>query len=104
VVGDRLRVVAVTGAARVFDQPKIALFDDQDGEFANIYGCQEISFLVRPDGYIGWRGRSRQAPSLTAYLAMVFEPASTGLDPGSAWVSSTEMAATAHLTHCLAFR
>jgi hypothetical protein len=67
----RLRVVAITqeGAA---DQPNIALYHDRNGAFAKTYGGSGVSFLVRPDGYIGWRGASWRDEGLAAFLSRVF--------------------------------
>ena len=56
------------------DQPGIASYHDREGAFAAVYGTQETSFLVRPDGYIGWRGRSWREPGLLAHLDTIFRP------------------------------
>ena len=48
-----LRIVAVTSGGDVPDQPGIAVLDDRQRAFADAYGAQATSFLVRPDGYIG---------------------------------------------------
>jgi hypothetical protein len=73
----RLRVVAITRESAA-DQPNIALYHDLAGACANAYGAAGASFLVRPDGYIGWRGASWRDDGLAAFLSRVF------LTPGAA--------------------
>jgi 2-polyprenyl-6-methoxyphenol hydroxylase-like FAD-dependent oxidoreductase len=68
-VGGSVRVVAIAAAQGVQEQPGVAVYCDKRGEFAAAYGAQAASFLVRPDGYIGWRGRSWEQDGLRAYLA-----------------------------------
>jgi 2-polyprenyl-6-methoxyphenol hydroxylase-like FAD-dependent oxidoreductase len=66
---ERLRVVAVVAPGIAADEPPgAALYHDAEGAFAAAYGGEEASFLVRPDGHIGWRGRSSSEPGLSAYL------------------------------------
>ncbi len=48
-------------------------YQDGDGAFAKAYGTA-AGFLVRPDGYIGWRGRSWRDAGLLAYLREIFLP------------------------------
>jgi hypothetical protein len=74
-VGDRVRVVVVATAQEVPEQPSVAVYYDERGEFAAAYGAQATSFLVRPDGYIGWRGRSWGDKGLFAYLAKTLDGA-----------------------------
>jgi len=57
-LGGRLRVVAVMHDGSTEYRPGIVLLHDRQGAFAAAYGTEEASFLVRPDGYLGWRGRS----------------------------------------------
>jgi hypothetical protein len=54
------------------------LSDDQEGRLAAAYGSPEATFLIRPDGYIGWRGRSWREAGLFAYLDLILPPDSTG--------------------------
>jgi 2-polyprenyl-6-methoxyphenol hydroxylase-like FAD-dependent oxidoreductase len=70
--GCGVRTVAITAAAISLDQPGVALLYDAHGAFANAYGTQEASFLVRPDGYIGWRGLSWRDSGLLAHLSRIF--------------------------------
>lgn len=67
----RLRVVAITQESAA-EQPNIALYHDRNGAFAKIYGARPISFLIRPDGYIGWRGASWRDDGLAAFLSRAF--------------------------------
>jgi 2-polyprenyl-6-methoxyphenol hydroxylase-like FAD-dependent oxidoreductase len=69
-LGRRLRVVAVT-AVRTEEQPFVTLLEDREGRFAEAYSSLATSLLVRPDGYLAWRGRSWKEPSLQAYLAAI---------------------------------
>jgi hypothetical protein len=73
-VGSRIRVTAVTTAGNLSDPPGIALFQDRDGYFAGYYGDRDGSFLVRPDGYVGWRGRTWRDPGFLTHLDSVFQP------------------------------
>ncbi len=72
-LGSRLRLVAVTPVEGLSDQPGLALLHDRQGAFADAYGAQEASFLVRPDGHVGWRGRSWRDPGLLAHLGRIFQ-------------------------------
>jgi Aromatic-ring hydroxylase, C-terminal len=65
----------VTAAESAQEQPGVAVYRDEQGEFAAAYGAQGVSFLVRPDGYIGWRGRSWDEKGLFAYLAKTLDQA-----------------------------
>ena len=68
--GADLRIVAVV-PGDVPDQPGIAVLDDKQRAFADAYGAQATSFLVRPDGYIGWRGRGWRDPGLLVHLGRI---------------------------------
>jgi 2-polyprenyl-6-methoxyphenol hydroxylase-like FAD-dependent oxidoreductase len=87
-LGTHLRVVAVTAEGHHGEQPHIRLFHDADDAFAGAYGRQAASFLIRPDGHIGWRGSSWRGAGLRAYLSRIFQsvpsPRHTGqsIEPG----------------------
>ena len=49
-----LRIVGITAEATQPDLPAIALYRDAEKSFAEKYGSPGMSFLVRPDGHIGW--------------------------------------------------
>jgi 2-polyprenyl-6-methoxyphenol hydroxylase-like FAD-dependent oxidoreductase len=66
--GTRLRVVAVVTTPDAVDPPGVVLLHDEQGAFAEAYGGQAASFLIRPDGHIGWRGRSWRDVGLLAYF------------------------------------
>ena len=53
----------------------VAVYRDAERAFAGVYGREEMAFLVRPDGYVGWRGRSWLSEGLTAYLSRISGPA-----------------------------
>jgi 2-polyprenyl-6-methoxyphenol hydroxylase-like FAD-dependent oxidoreductase len=72
--GPRLRVVAIAGS--VFPGGfRCPLFHDADGAFSRAYGRADATFLVRPDGHIGWRGRSWRDEGLRTHLARILVPA-----------------------------
>jgi hypothetical protein len=69
----RLRVIAIAPAAGVAEQFGAALYHDAGGAFTAAYG-REAVFLVRPDGYIGWRGRRWTDRGLVEYFSRVLTP------------------------------
>jgi 2-polyprenyl-6-methoxyphenol hydroxylase-like FAD-dependent oxidoreductase len=71
--GSRVRV-AVIGRGNLPDTYGVASYRDEECMFANAYGSQRATFLVRPDGYIGWRGQSWSDESLHAHLNRIFGP------------------------------
>lgn len=70
--GPHLRVVAVTSAPDPEEQSGVALLQDRQGSFARAYGQQDAAFLVRPDGYIGWRGQSWRDRGLAGHFEQIF--------------------------------
>jgi hypothetical protein len=72
--GSRLRVIAIARNS-IPDRFRCPVFHDADGSFSRAYGRTEATFLVRPDGYIGWRGRSWSDEGMRSYLARVLVPA-----------------------------
>jgi hypothetical protein len=73
--GSRLRVVVVAAGAPPAEPFAVATYGDAEGALSAAYGAQAAVFLVRPDGYIGWRGRSWRDAGLLAHLGRVFQPA-----------------------------
>jgi len=71
--GSRVRVVAI-GSGDLPDTYGVASYHDAEGMFAKAYGSQSAIFVVRPDGYIGWRGQSWSDESLHAHLNRIFGP------------------------------
>ena len=65
--GSLLRVVAIADA-ELADAFGLACYRDAEGAFAKSYGRHSTMFLVRPDGYIGWRGDFLHRASLIAHL------------------------------------
>jgi hypothetical protein len=73
--GSLLRVVVI-GDAELADVFGFVCYRDADGAFAKTYGHHNTMFLVRPDGYIGWRGQYLNSASLMAHLtARLGDPA-----------------------------
>ena len=72
--GHRIRIVALVPENTLAEPYGISMYHDRQGEFARAYGSEEMNFLVRPDGYIGWRGRPGQDPGLMTYLGQIFRP------------------------------
>jgi hypothetical protein len=70
----RLRVVAIAaaGTEAAEERPGIALLQDAEGRFAASYGAGVASYLVRPDGHLGWRGPSWRDPGLRSHLRRIF--------------------------------
>jgi hypothetical protein len=72
-LGDHLRAVIV--ASLDTDGPELlgfALYHDAKRQFCSAYGRRQAGGFIRPDGYIGWRGRSCFKQNLTSYLQQVF--------------------------------
>lgn len=69
-----VRTIAVVSGEDVAELPGVALYQDRDGTFAAAYGDNNASFLVRPDGYIGWRGHSWRDRGLSEHLDRIFGP------------------------------
>ncbi|KQV68109.1 FAD-dependent monooxygenase [Rhizobium sp. Root1220] len=67
------RVVAIV-PADAGDVPEygFAVYRDGDGAFSAAYGDREAGFLIRPDGYVGWRGTAHPASGLMDYWDSVF--------------------------------
>ncbi len=63
-----LRVVGIARADDGIGQAGIASYRDADGSFAKAYGAPEAAFLVRPDGYVGWRASSYREPGMLSYI------------------------------------
>ncbi|MGE7417796.1 FAD-dependent monooxygenase [Methylobacterium tarhaniae] len=72
---DHLRVVVVASRAAGHALPGAELLEDRTGAFAEAYGRRATSCLVRPDGHLGWRGRSWREPGLRAHLRRLFPAA-----------------------------
>ncbi|KAB1072204.1 FAD-dependent monooxygenase [Methylobacterium planeticum] len=72
-----LRVATIAGEVRASAAPGLTLLADRSGAFAAAYGPEAMSYLVRPDGYIAWRGRSWREQGLSEYLTKVFADAAS---------------------------
>ncbi|MCJ2049290.1 FAD-dependent monooxygenase [Methylobacterium sp. J-070] len=67
-----LRVVVVASDTSDHAIPRAELLEDRLGTFAAAYGGQAMSYLVRPDGHIGWRGPSWQDAGFRDHLRKLF--------------------------------
>jgi hypothetical protein len=77
--GPLTRVVAITPAP-LPDAPFLTILHDPQGRFAEAYGSDARAILVRPDGYIGWRGVSWSRKA-TGYLESVLGPVQGATGP-----------------------
>ncbi len=66
-----MRVAVIAAEADVPELPGVALYHDSEDAFAAAYGAQQNALLVRPDGYIGWRGPSWRHPGLVTHLSRI---------------------------------
>ena len=54
-------------------------FIDREGMVAKRYGSAPAAYLIRPDGYVGFRGDQRTvSANLPHYLAKLFSSAGSG--------------------------
>ncbi|PXW51292.1 FAD-dependent monooxygenase [Methylobacterium sp. B4] len=72
---DHLRVVVVTSDVAGHALPGTELLADPGRTFAEAYGGQVMTYLVRPDGHLGWRGRSWREAGLQDHLGRLFPKA-----------------------------
>lgn len=70
--GDAIRVVEVSSQPLLQARDRLAQLTDSQGEYARTFGPEPSAILVRPDGYIGWRGATTQSPGLHDYLQGIF--------------------------------
>ena len=71
-VGDAVRSYLVPGAPANGSAAETTLVDPA-GKVAQMFGARQgLVALVRPDGYLGYRGRLDQPGELASYLARVF--------------------------------
>jgi 2-polyprenyl-6-methoxyphenol hydroxylase-like FAD-dependent oxidoreductase len=74
-VSDLLRVVAVAPAGKRWGvPPQLPVYIDSAGEFGSIFGAATVVLLIRPDGYLAWRGQDCRESGLANYLTRVFLP------------------------------
>jgi hypothetical protein len=68
-----LRSAAIVEPGRpVTHLPKLSVYQDAEGAFGAAYGSRRAAFLVRPDGYLAWRGESWRDPGLVRYFEKTF--------------------------------
>lgn len=66
-----VRVIGIAEGDSMAERPRVALYHDADGGFAAAYDGGGATFLIRPDGHVGWRGPSWRDPGLLAYVAKI---------------------------------
>jgi len=66
-VNYRLRAVAAVSFANL-------PINDAEGRFKETYGSKPFAMLVRPDGYLAWRGNSWREAALRRQLDRTFVP------------------------------
>jgi hypothetical protein len=79
--GSLVRVVAISDT-ELADEFALACYRDAEREFAKAYGPHDTMFLVRPDGYIGWRGQFLNNEGLIAHLSQQIGGPSPSSSPG----------------------
>jgi 2-polyprenyl-6-methoxyphenol hydroxylase-like FAD-dependent oxidoreductase len=68
-----LRSAAIIAPGATLTQvPGIPVYQDMEGKFADVYGCNPITVLIRPDKYLAWRGESWRDAGLRRQLARTF--------------------------------
>ena len=71
-VGDAVQTFVVVGSLPAGDMAAPGLIDG-DGAIARLFGASRgLVALMRPDGYLGYRGFAAQPLELASYLARVF--------------------------------
>ncbi len=74
---ETVRVIAI-GDEAITPPPGVVVAVDSNNEFTKTYRTGEAAaFLVRPDGYIGWRGSRWTDTGLEEYLRTMFVAART---------------------------
>jgi hypothetical protein len=71
--GDQLWLIGHRFGGGRTEQPGLALLHDRHAGFPAAHGA-EGAFVVRPDGYIGWRGRSWRETGMLTYVDRIFPP------------------------------
>jgi hypothetical protein len=69
--GLRVRMAAIAPDPHCAECPGVALYHDAEGTVRTTYGAEDAAFLIRPDGYIGWRGPSWRDRRLQSHLSRI---------------------------------
>jgi hypothetical protein len=86
-VGDAVRSYFVLDAPAIDDTAVTALLDPARQVSRVFAAGKGLVALVRPDGYLGYRGRLDQRGELASYLARVFAMQLREVQTGSARLS-----------------
>ena len=71
-VGEEIRTYVILDSL-AGQEPGGTILSDASGVLARVFGgSRDLAALVRPDGYLGYRGRLAQTGDLASYLARVF--------------------------------
>ena len=76
--GLRVRIAAIASHSHLAVCPGVALYHDAETRMRTAYGTEDAVFLIRPDGYIGWRGRSWRDIGLESQLNRILKEAEGG--------------------------
>jgi len=72
-IGEFVRVVVITSNSSVsIEFAEIPVYEDRGGAMTAMLGSDPSTLLVRPDGYLAWRGVSWKDAELMMYLKRVF--------------------------------
>jgi hypothetical protein len=89
--GGRMKASLIGAATSTqLDGSSVPLIVDGVGEFQGVYGATGgTGYLVRPDGYVGFRAAPLTCAGLHRHLEGVFaaqpSPGQVGHDPGQRW-------------------
>lgn len=71
-VGEEIRAYVILDGS-TGPGPHGTILSDPTGALARVFGgSEDLAALIRPDGYLGYRGRLAQTGDLASYLARVF--------------------------------
>lgn len=72
-LADALRFAAIVkSAAKATKLPPVPFYEDAGSDFEKTYGSGQTAMLVRPDGYLSWRGDSWRESELRRQLERIF--------------------------------
>ena len=70
---DIVRAAAIAPAEQLWEAPpQLPVYIDSVGSFSKMFGKEALALLVRPDGYLAWRGQDLGDAGLAHHLTRVF--------------------------------